>query len=187
MNYDLGLHDFVTLSKDTNELNKILKNDKYTYTHSVNVANYAVEFSEKLNADFSNEVVYLSGLFHDIGKTSLNQRILHKKSALTDEEVRYIKEHPSLGFRLLACYKLPPEVMVAAKYHHERYNGKGYPLGLVSRNIPEIARIISICDVYDALTSDRPYRDAFDPETAKQMMLDMNGHFDPEMLKVFFE
>ena len=131
-------------------------------------------------------LVYYSGLFHDIGKSITPLSVLGKEKPLIFDEFSQIKEHAKLGFRILQEYKFPSEILFAALLHHEKYDGNGYPIGFKGKEIPLIARIISICDVFDALTSNRPYRKEYTLIEALKIMKDSKEQFDPELLDLFF-
>ncbi len=169
------------------ELEKRLQLDPYTYKHSLNVASYLSRFIKTLQWPIDEEIVYYCGLFHDIGKTKLNHKILYKVNPLTEKEFALIKTHVVLGFRLLYDYNLQEEILSSALYHHEQYGGFGYPYGIAGNSIPVIARVTSICDVFDALTMDRPYRKAYSFKSAVEIMKNSPGHFDPELLPLFLE
>jgi len=106
---------------------------------------------------------------------------------LNDDEFEIIKKHSILGYDIMKKFLMPVEMQYAALYHHERWDGKGYPMKLKEQEIPLVARIISICDVFDALTSDRPYRKAFSIDEALNIMNDSKNQFDQELLKLFFD
>lgn len=173
--------------KKVDILTDMLKFDNNTYVHSQNVARYSTRLNKLLHTDIDDKIMYYSGLFHDIGKLKVDLTILNKESKLQNNEFDIIKKHPGLGYIMLKKYLMPKEMQHAAFYHHERWDGKGYPMKLKGEEIPVVARIISICDVYDALTSDRPYRPAFTSDEAVNMMKSCIGQFDPEMFKIFMD
>jgi len=134
--------------------------DKYTKGHSTRVAQYAVKIAEKLGkSKKEQEDIYYLGLLHDIGKIGIPDGIINKTTRLNDEEYAVIKTHPVIGAEILKNISELPELVMGAKWHHERYDGKGYPDGLKGEEIPEMARIIGVADAYDAMTSNRSYRD----------------------------
>ena len=136
--------------------------DPYTRGHSDRVSEYAVLLGKKLNLpDDDIEKLRIGGLFHDIGKIGIPDSILLKESKLTDEEYIKIKEHPVIGYNILANAEMFKNILDIVKYHHERYDGNGYPEKLAGSNIPYLARITSVVDSFDAMTSRRSYRDAF--------------------------
>lgn len=100
----------------------------------------------------------MSGLLHDVGKIGIDDNVLRKAGRLTDAEFEHIKKHPELGYKILADIKQLSDVLPAVLHHHEQWDGKGYPMGLSGEDIPQLARIMSVADAYDAMTSDRPYR-----------------------------
>lgn len=167
------------------ELSVLKELDAITYKHSINVACYAVQFAKFIGHNYNESLIYYSGLLHDIGKVQIGAKILNKLSALNKDEFDIIKQHPSIGYSILQKADLPKEVLEAVLFHHERYCGEGYPTGIEANNIPLIARIISICDVYDALTSDRSYRKAYSMDEALQIMVSSSGQFDPELFRIF--
>lgn len=173
------------LSAKVDILLNMLKFDNNTYEHSLNVAKYSERLNKLLCTGIDSSIMYYSGLFHDIGKLKINLDILNKESSLKDEEFDIIKKHTNIGYSIMKKYSMPNELQYSAFYHHERWDGKGYPVKLKGDKIPLVARIISVCDVYDALTSDRPYRKAFTMEEAVSMMKNSNGQFDQEIFKIF--
>jgi uncharacterized domain HDIG len=169
------------------ELEKILQIDPYTYKHSINVASYTTKFLRSHKYYSNEEIIYYSGLFHDIGKTQINQKILHKVSPLTEKEFTLIKTHVTIGHQILSKFNMNENILSSALFHHEQYGGLGYPYGIASTEIPLLARVTSICDVYDALTMDRPYRKAYPRQVAIEIMKNSPGQFDPELLPEFFD
>lgn len=164
-----------------------LKFDPMTYQHSLNVARLSVQLAKQSNYDLDEAMIYYAGLFHDIGKSIMPLTILKKETRLSRDEIGQIKEHAKHGFRILQKYKFPSDVLFAALLHHEKYDGSGYPIGFIGKEIPVIARIISICDVFDALTSDRPYRKAYSIKESMQIMDNARNQFDPELIDVFLQ
>lgn len=163
-----------------------LKFDSVTYQHSLNVANLSVQLLKHSRYDLDEVLIYYAGLFHDIGKAFMPLPILNKEDPLNRDEFNQIKDHAKQGFRILQEYKFPSDVLFAALLHHEKYNGSGYPIGFIGKEIPVIARIINICDIFDALTSDRPYRKAYSVEEALQTMENSREEYDPELIELFF-
>lgn len=172
---------------DNNVLVKELEFDSYTYKHSLNVAYYSLQFLKYTSCNIDESLVYYAGLFHDIGKTKINLQVLRKRESLMKYEMDIIKTHSVLGFEILSENKVPHEISLTALFHHERYDGTGYPYGLMGDQIPPIAQIISICDVFDALTSNRPYRNAFSGENALGIMRSISEQFNPGLLRDFFD
>lgn len=160
----------------------------YTYSHSVNVAVLSIVMGVALSID--RQQLYklcLGALFHDIGKMFIPKDIIDKNGKLCDEEFDYIKKHSELGYNYLKeKWDIPIKSYLAVLYHHERYNGSGYPYGRIKDAITLFGRIVAIADVYDALTSERPYRKAMFPSDAVEYIMGGSGtHFDPEIVKVF--
>lgn len=188
--------DKVKLEKENSELfiktvsafSKLIESrDKYTGTHSVNVQKISVQIGKQLNLS-PNEIEELSiaAVLHDIGKIGVPEQILSKQGKLTQEEYEKVKAHPRMGCETI---KDIPRLRNIAKYilhHHERFDGGGYPEGLKGKEIPLLSRIISIADVYDALTSDRVYRKRLTSLGAVLLMKEGKGsQFDPELLEIF--
>lgn len=163
-----------------------LKFDSITYQHSLNVASLSIQLLKQSRYDYDEILVYYAGLFHDIGKSITPLSILKKENPLSRDEFNQIKEHSKQGFRILQKYKFPSDVLFAALLHHEKYDGSGYPIGFIGKEIPVIARIVNICDVFDALTSDRPYRKAYSVKEALQIMENSKEHYDPELIDIFY-
>lgn len=162
-----------------------LKFDSTTYQHSLNVAHLSIQLLKQSRYEYDEVLIYYAGLFHDIGKSIMPLTVLKKENKLTRDEFSQIKEHAKQGFRILQKYKFPSDVLFAALLHHEKYDGSGYPIGFIGKEIPVIARIVNICDIFDALTSDRPYRSAYSIEEAIQIMENTKEQFDPELLDIF--
>lgn len=160
--------------------------DKYTNGHSQRVARYAREIAIHMGKSESEiKEIYYAGLLHDVGKIHVPDSIINKPSKLTNEEFSYIKLHPIAGHHILKTMTENPKIAQGAKWHHERYDGKGYPNGLEGENIPEIARIIGVADAYDAMTSYRSYRDVLPQETVKkEIEKGMGTQFDPEIAQI---
>ena len=162
-------------------------NDAYTHQHNNAVAEKSIELAKLINyKDLKS--VELAGKFHDIGKIATPTQILNKPGRLTDEEFTTIKEHPSNGYELIKNTDFNQSVKDGILYHHEKYDGSGYPKGLKGDEIPLIAQIIAIADVYDALTSDRPYRKSLTKEKAIEILIQGKGSsFNPEFVDAFIK
>ena len=160
--------------------------DKYTNGHSRRVAEYSLRIAKEAGMTKEEcEKVYFAALLHDVGKIGVPIEILSKKGRLTDEEFGFIKQHPSMGGQILSSIKNSPWLSIGARYHHERYNGRGYPEGLKENDIPEIARIIAVADAYDAMTSNRSYRHAIPQHIVREELVKGSGtQFDPEYAKI---
>jgi putative nucleotidyltransferase with HDIG domain len=163
--------------------------DHYTYDHSEHVSNYSEKLARKMNlSDEEVERVRLGALLHDIGKIGIPDNILNKIGNLTNEEYEVIKQHPIIGTKIIEPIKAMGVYGQIILYHHEWFDGTGYPYGLKESEIPLEARIVSICDVFDAMTTDRPYRSAIPKEKALQIINVMVGsQFDPEVWLHFNE
>ena len=155
--------------------------DRYTHGHSSRVAQYAREIAGR--AGYSRQEqdeIYMMGLLHDVGKIGIRDTIINKAGRLTDEEFAEIKTHPAVGAEILAKITDLPELKIGARWHHERYDGRGYPDGLTGEEIPEVARIIAVADTYDAMTSNRSYRRQMPQEQVRAEIERCSGsQFDP--------
>lgn len=160
--------------------------DEYTHGHSSRVAQYSEMIAELAGKDEKErQNIYLAGLLHDVGKIGIPEGIINKDSKLTDEEYAIIKTHPVIGNQILQKIKKNPDLSIGAHYHHERYDGRGYPEGLKGEEIPEIARIIAVADAYDAMTSKRSYRDILPQEVVRNEIVKGKGtQFDPEFAEI---
>lgn len=162
--------------------------DNYTYSHCVNVAVISIIIGISLNLNKENLIhLCIGALTHDIGKTFIPHEILQKPGKLTQEEFEVIKNHPKLGYDFLnQFYSLSAHVKLIALQHHERFDGLGYPNGAAGNKISYLARIVSIADVYDALTSDRPYKRAMCPNDVLEYIMSNAGTlFDYNIVNVF--
>jgi HD-GYP domain-containing protein (c-di-GMP phosphodiesterase class II) len=183
-----NLHDFYFDTVKT-LARTIDAKDHYTFSHSGRAEQYAKLIAEKLN--LPEEVVReieFAALMHDIGKVGISGHILNKAGSLTEDEKEVLKMHPIIGYNILAPLVFLSSVAPIVLYHQEWYNGKGYPEGLSGEEIPLGARIISVIDAYDAMTSDRPYRKALGKEYAvSELEKGMGTQFDPKVAKVFID
>lgn len=163
--------------------------DPYTRGHSDRVSEYSELIGRHLG--LSEEDLHLlkvGGLFHDIGKIGVPDSILLKTSRLTDDEYSEIKNHPSIGAHILSNASLFQDIIPIVKHHHERYDGFGYPGKLAGENIPYLARIASVADSYDAMTSKRTYRDPMPLDVVKQEIEKNKGtQFDPKIADTFLD
>lgn len=159
--------------------------DRYTHGHSRRVAEYSRQIAIETGRDKEIcENVYVAGLLHDVGKIGICDAILTKAGKLTDEEFGAIKQHPNLGNNILSGISISPYLSIGAHYHHERFDGRGYPEGLKGEEIPEIARIIAVADSYDAMTSCRSYRTPLAQQKVREELAKGIGtQFDPEFAK----
>lgn len=155
--------------------------DRYTRGHSQRVADYASRIAAAVALPPEQiKNIYYMGLLHDIGKIGIPGQIINKPDKLSDEEYRLIKSHPLIGYEILRKIKIFPDLAVGARWHHERYDGQGYPDGLKGDAIPEPARIIAVADTYDTMSSRRSYRDILPQATIRAEILKCSGtQFDP--------
>lgn len=162
--------------------------DKYTSGHSQRVAEISVATAKELGMPQDRiKRIRLTGLIHDIGKIGVREFVLNRPTRLTDEEFYEIKHHCEMGEHILSPIVDDKEILNMVRYHHERYDGTGYPDGLKDKQIPLGARILAVADAYDAMTSERPYRRAMSTETACAEIEHCKGtQFDPEVADAFF-
>lgn len=163
--------------------------DPYTCGHSERVAMVArrLAAAAALDAD-SVEEIYLSGLLHDIGKIGIREEVLLKPSKLTAEEWEHLRQHPDIGARILQPVSAIAKVVPGVQFHHECYNGKGYPRGLAGRDIPLMARIIAVADAFDAMSTDRPYRKALSLSEIRSVFVGGAGQqWDQEFVDIFVD
>jgi putative nucleotidyltransferase with HDIG domain len=161
--------------------------DPYTLGHCERVADYACAIFREVDPNEGALFWFRIGaLLHDVGKTTVPTEVLNKPGKLTPEERALMESHPAAGVELLKDVEFPWDVLPMVRSHHERWDGKGYPDRLTGDDIPLNARVLALADVFDALTTDRPYRPAFSPEEALRIMrVDMSGAFDPSLLPIF--
>ncbi|MCX7305078.1 MAG: HD-GYP domain-containing protein [Hyphomicrobiales bacterium] len=170
-------------------LTKLKTKDETSFQHSIAVCALVGLFARHLKLDGPLvKMLSLSALLHDIGKVRVPTAILTKNGMLTAEEVAVMQTHTHRGFEILAKGSgLPDVVAKVALHHHEKLDGSGYPSGLTGDEISAAARIVAICDVFDALTSVRPYKQGATPEAAAATMATWKGHFDQMLLNKFFK
>jgi len=164
--------------------------DDYTYVHCLDTAIMSIFLGKSINLGPNiMRTIGLSAILHDIGKTKISSSIINKKGKLTPEEYNIVKQHPKLGYDSLRESGLKDTgILYGVLYHHERYDGKGYPSGLKGRDINYIAKIISVCDVYTAIAANRSYRSRFSPNEAYEYILGGAGtFFDPVIITKFKE
>ena len=162
--------------------------DDYTYMHSVAVCAMMVALAKQLGLDEAQtRSAGLAGLLHDLGKAFIPVEVLNKPGKLTEAEFAIIKNHPEKGHKiLLEGGNVDPIVFDVCLHHHEKTDGSGYPKGLKGDEISLFAKMGSVCDVYDAITSNRPYKSGWDPsESLRKMAAWSNGHFDPKVFQTF--
>lgn len=162
--------------------------DHYTKGHSDRVAEYAAAIAREMRLPEDKvEAIHFGALLHDVGKIGVGEAILNKPDKLTNEEFTSIKDHPVIGATILQPITFIKNVPTFVRHHHERYNGKGYPDGLSGEQIPLESRIIAVADVYDAMTTDRPYRKAFSHQEAADYIRQQAGvEFDPHVAEAFY-
>lgn len=163
--------------------------DRYTHNHLSRVTNYSLAIAQKLKQkikldDKFMEDLHIASLLHDVGKIATPERILNKAGSLTIGERKVIQEHPLKGVAILQAIRELHDIIPGIKYHHERYDGKGYPEGLKGKEIPLSASIIAVADAFDAMTTDRPFRKAFTNEDAFTELRCCSGsQFDPKAVR----
>lgn len=181
---------FHMLSNEINDLRKIgetvERKDRYTFKHSSRVAHYAVKTASKMNLGRERiHNLFVTSILHDIGKINIPEEVLKKPDKLTDEEFALVKKHPGDGADMLrkTAYADLADIV---EQHHERVNGRGYPFGLKGDEILMEAKIIGVCDTFDAMTEDRAYRKAFTAQYAVDEIKRLSGiQYDPEVVKAF--
>ena len=169
--------------------NAVEAKDQYTQGHSQRVATYSKELAKRMgySEEKLNEIYYI-GLLHDIGKLGVDDAVINKKGRLSDEEFAEIKKHPEIGYDILKIITEIPDISIGAKYHHEKMNGFGYPDGLNGDEIPRIAQIIAVADAYDAMTSNRSYREVMPQEKVRSEIEKNSGtQFAPDIARIMLE
>lgn len=165
------------------------RRDKETEGHSRRVAEWTVRLAHRAGIPEEElERIRIGAILHDIGKMAIPDSILLKESNLTEEEWEIMRKHPEHAARMLSAIEYLHPAMVIPQYHHEKWDGTGYPYGLKGEEIPLAARVFAVIDVWDALSFDRPYRPAWKPEQVRQYLIDQAGkHFDPRLVPLFLE
>ncbi|WP_043308096.1 HD-GYP domain-containing protein [Pseudomonas sp. ML96] len=168
-------------------LARLKTSDEYTYMHSVAVCALMIAMARQLGlSELQVREAGEAGLLHDIGKMAIPDSILNKPGKLTDAEFGTMRSHPEAGARmLLDCRQISALVLDVCLHHHEKFDGSGYPHRLAGEQISLFARMGAICDVYDAITSDRPYKKGWDPAESIRKMAEWKGHFDPQLFQAF--
>lgn len=163
--------------------------DRYTSGHSRRVAEYSRKIAERMGkSKEEQDEIYYTGLLHDVGKIRVPVDIINKPGKLTAEEFDIIKIHPVSGYHILRSISENSDIAISAKYHHERYDGKGYPNGLIGESIPEFARILCVADSYDAMTSNRSYRGALSQDVVRGEIEKGKGtQFDPQIAEIMLQ
>lgn len=169
--------------------NAIDAKDHYTEGHSIRVSEYSVEIAKQMGIE-GDELEYIkySSLLHDVGKISVPDKVLNKPARLSEEEFGEMKTHTTAGGDILSMISTIPGIANSALYHHEKYDGTGYPRGLAGEEIPTSARIIALADAYDAMTTDRVYRKRLSQDEVIKEIKNASGtQFDPKVVKAFFK
>ena len=168
-------------------LARLKTKDDYTYMHSVAVCALMVSLSRQMGLDEAQtREAGLAGLLHDVGKMAMPLNVLNKPGALTDAEFAIMRDHPTRGHEMLKEGTSVPEAALdVALRHHEKMDGSGYPGKLAGEQISLLSRMGAVCDVYDAITSNRPYKNAWDPASSLARMAQWTGHFDPRVFQAF--
>jgi putative nucleotidyltransferase with HDIG domain len=161
--------------------------DRYTAGHSAAVARYSRDIAKRMGlSEEDQQLVYLSGLVHDIGKIGLPAGLLEKPGALTLDERRQMQDHSEIGERILSKVEDYADIARIVRHHHERVDGHGYPDGIEAEEIPLLSRIIAVADAYDAMTSDRPYREAMPSRVARlRLAQSVESQFDTTIVAAF--
>lgn len=165
----------------------IEEKDHYTRGHSVRVAEYAVQLAKSVGVPEAEiKVIYRACMLHDIGQIALEESILHKPGALSEQELAAMRQHPDIAVKILEPLHFPRELLEIIRHHHEWWNGHGYPDGLSRNKIPVGARILAITDSFDAMVSERPYRAKMSLQMALNRLEDgANRQWDPDLVKAF--
>ncbi|MBP3256309.1 MAG: HD domain-containing protein [Clostridia bacterium] len=163
--------------------------DSYTQGHSRRVSEYACMIAKKAGKDEQEcKDIKFIALLHDVGKIGISSSIINKEGKLTEEEYQIMKKHPIIGRDILDKITINANLRIGACFHHERYDGKGYPFGLKGDEIPEVARIIAVADAYDAMTSKRSYRDSLPQKKVREELVKGTGkQFDPFYANIMIE
>ena len=181
-NYGVFIDDLIKMLLHLLELR-----DPYTLGHSVRVARIAKLIAEESKVKIDIKNLQYAALLHDIGKIAVPDSILHKSTILSKAEKILIEQHTVLGYESVQNLRIPDIIKETIYYHHESYDGTGYPLKLKGNEIPSSARIVKIADVYDALITDRPHRKSFPEKEAKNIMMKEKSKYDPIFLASFFK
>jgi len=184
---DKSEHDLLNTIKTL--ISVINSKDKYTYGHSERVVHYAVAVGKAMGlAEHELKILRVGAYLHDIGKIEIDREVLNKEDSLREDEQKVLFQHPSWGAQIISSVRSLKDVIPVVLYHHEKFDGSGYPAGLAGTDIPLAARILKVVDSYDAMTSPRPYQDVKTHEEAGEELRRCAGRdFDPEVVKVFLE
>ncbi len=161
--------------------------DEYTFKHSVDVATISMLIAKKSGfSETEIERIGMAGLLHDLGKSKIPNEVLNKAGKLTEEEFGIMKKHSLFGYQILKEKKdIPQDVLLGVLQHHEKINGKGYPMGVSADQLSPYARILAIADIYDALVTERPYKKAFAQQDAIEMIMAMTDELDITFMRSF--
>jgi len=182
-----NLKNHFNISKIYHDSLSFLDLDAITRDHSYKVSQYACLMASTINptCEFVNQV-FVAAFLHDIGKSKIPQEIINKPGRLTKEEWELIRQHPAIGSNIVKANPALSQFTDIILYHHERFDGEGYPYGLKGKEIPLVARIISIADSFDAMTSVRPYKGKLDIKCALNELIRCSGtQFDPDLVNCF--
>lgn len=183
---DIILHDLSAVES----LMKITAHDYYTHTHSINVSIYTLSLGSFLGIEGKDlEILGMAAVLHDLGKSKVDSAIINKNGKLSDEEFGEMKKHPALGHEIALELGISDvRILTGIRHHHEKMNGGGYPDNIQGDNISQFARIIGVCDVFDALSTKRSYKDPMSSfEALKLMKETMHEHLDMEMVNAFIK
>jgi len=165
----------------------IERDDKYTAGHSHRVMQYSYKIARAMG--FSKhriEKIKTAGILHDIGKVGVRKTVINKPGKLTPDEYAEVQKHPALGYDIVSTFLPFKEIAEYVRFHHEKLNGHGYPDGLTADSIPDLVKILTVADIYDALTSERPYREALESDYSIKIMHKMadDSDIDKQILKM---
>ena len=169
------------------DISALKTSDEYTFKHSVDVATMSMIIAKKQGMSKSDVYnIGIAGLLHDMGKSKIPNEILNKPAKLNDEEFAIMKKHSELGYSILKEKReFSNHISMAVLQHHEKMNGRGYPMGCTAEKIVPYAKILSVCDVYDALVTERPYKKSFSQRTAVEMIMSMTEELDITAMRSF--
>lgn len=186
-------HTFDMLSKDSDaflQMISLSSHDYYTYTHCVNVMTFTISLLNSLGIKDQKVIkeAAIGAFLHDIGKSKVPLSILNKPGPLLEEEWQIMKQHPTYGIDLLVDKPVPERGKQVILQHHEKINGVGYPYGLKGDKVQMVSQVVSVCDAYDAMTTNRVYQKALQPYQAFEIIMQqMKGHFDPKIVTTFIQ
>jgi len=184
---DQSEHDLLNTIKTL--ISVINSKDRYTFGHSERVVKYAVRIAEVLNlTEREIKIIKVGGFLHDIGKIEIDRELLNKEDSLDQEELKVLKQHPTWGAQIVSSLKSLQDIVPAILYHHESFDGTGYPFGIKGNDIPLIARILKVADSFDAMTTARPYQQKKSFAEAREELMNHAGtEFDPQVVEVFLK